>query len=65
MALNIVNILLQWMHLVCESLSQQRERISNEVELIWGNALAAVCSNGQGISLSVDAEEFQVQETVG
>lgn len=64
MTVKNINILRQWMHLVCESLSQQRERICDKVELIWGNALAAVCSNGQCISLSIDAEEFQVQETV-
>lgn len=52
------------MYLVCESLSQQWQRISNKVELIWSNALAAVCCNGQSISLSIDAEELQVEEAV-
>lgn len=52
------------MYLVGKSLSQQWKRISNKVELIWSNALAAVSCNGQSISLSIDAEELQVQETV-
>lgn len=34
------------MHLVCESLSQQWQRIGHKVELIWCNALAAVSCNG-------------------
>lgn len=51
-------------YLVSESLSQQWQRISNKVKLIWSNALAAVCSNGQRISLSIDAKELQVQEAV-
>lgn len=45
-------------YLVCESLSQQWQRISNKVELIWSNALAAVGCNGQGIPLSIDAKEL-------
>lgn len=52
------------MYLVGKSLSQQWKRISNKVELIWSNALAAVCCNGQSISLCIDAEELQVEETV-
>lgn len=52
-------------HLVCESLSQQGQRISNKVELVWSNALAAVGCDGQGIPLSIDAEELQVEEAVG
>lgn len=51
-------------HLVCESLSQQWQRISNKVELVWSDALAAVGCNGQGISLSIDAKELQVEEAV-
>lgn len=45
-------------YLVCESLSQQWQRISNEVKLIWRYALAAVSSNGQGIPLRIDAKEL-------
>ena len=52
-------------YLVRESLSQQWKRISNKVELVWSNALAAVSCNGQGIPLSIDAKEFQVDEAVG
>lgn len=52
------------MYLVCESLSQQWQGVSNKVELVWSNALTAVSCNGQSISLSIDAEEFQVKETV-
>lgn len=47
---------------MCESLSQKWERIINKVELVWGNALAAVCCYGQGIPLGIDAEELQVEE---
>lgn len=50
---------------MCESLSQQWQRVSDKVELIWSNALAAVGCNGQGIPLSIDAEELQVEEAVG
>ncbi len=52
------------MYLVCEPLRQQWQRISNKVELIWSNALAAVGCNGQSISLSIDAKELQVEEAV-
>lgn len=47
-----------------KSLSQQWQRVSNKVELIWSNALAAVGSNSQGIPLSINAKELQVQEAV-
>lgn len=47
---------------MCESLGQQRQRVSHEVELVWSDALAAVGSDGQGVPLSVDAEELQVEE---
>lgn len=43
---------------MCQSLSQQRQRISNKVELVWSYALAAVGRDGQGIPLSIDAEEL-------
>lgn len=49
-------------HLVCKSLGQQRQRVSHKVELVWSDALAAVSSDGQGVSLSVDAEKLQVEE---
>lgn len=45
-------------YLMCESLCQQWQRISNKVELIWSNALAAVGCNGQCIPLSIDAKEL-------
>lgn len=51
-------------YLVCESLCQQRQGISNKVKLVWRDALAAVSCDGQSISLSIDAEELQVDETV-
>ncbi|KAF3848045.1 hypothetical protein F7725_021073 [Dissostichus mawsoni] len=43
---------------------QQWQRISNKVELVWSDALAAVGCDGQGVPLSVDAEELQVQQAV-
>ena len=55
---------MRYTYLVCESLSQQRQRIGNKVELIWSNALAAVSCNGQRIPLSIDAKELQIEETV-
>lgn len=48
-----------------ESLSQQRQRVGDKVELVWSDTLAAVGSDGQGVSLSVDAEELQIKEAVG
>lgn len=47
-----------------ESLSQQRQRISNKVELVRSDALAAVRRNGQSVSLRVDAKELQVEQAV-
>lgn len=43
---------------MCESLSQQWQRISNKVELIWSDTLAAIGCNGQSIPLSIDAKEL-------
>lgn len=34
------------------------------MELVWSDALAAVGCNGQGISLSIYAKKFQVEEAV-
>lgn len=53
-----------YVYLVCESLGQQWQRVRDKVELVRGDALAAVGGNGQGIPLGVDAEELQVQQTV-
>lgn len=47
---------------MCESLGQQRQRVGHKVELVWSDALAAVGGDGQGVPLSVDAEELQVEE---
>lgn len=47
---------------MCESLGQQRQRVGHKVELVRGDALAAVGGDGQGVPLSVDAEELQVEE---
>lgn len=49
---------------MCESLSQQRQRIGDEVELVRRDALAAVGCDGQRVPLSIDAEELQVEEAV-
>lgn len=48
-----------------ESLSQQRQRVSDKVEFVWSDTLATVGGDGQGVSLSVDAEELQIKEAVG
>lgn len=48
-----------------ESLSQQRQRVSDKVEFVWSDTLATVGGDGQGVSLGVDAEELQIKEAVG
>ena len=47
-----------------EPLRQQGKRVGHKVELVRGDALAAVGCDGQGVPLGVDAEELQVEEAV-